>query len=52
MKTKAKTVILNVDKRAERVAAAKATRTNTELSRNKYANEPAPLATPDTETIH
>jgi fructose-1,6-bisphosphatase len=51
IKTKAKTINRNIDKRRQRVAIAKATRTNIEVDRNKDADEAAPSATQDTETI-
>jgi len=51
IKTKAKTVNRNVDKRRQQVAIAKATKTNTEVDRGRDADEAAPLATSDTETM-
>jgi hypothetical protein len=41
IKTKAKTVNRNIDKRRQQVAVAKATRPNTEVDRNKDADEAA-----------
>ena len=41
IKTKAKTVNKNIEKRSQRVAVAKATRPNTEVDRNKDADEAA-----------
>ena len=41
IKTKAKTVNRNIDKRRQQVAIAKATRPNTEVDRNKDADEAA-----------
>ena len=51
IKTKAKTINRNVGKRRQQVAIAKATKTNTEVDRNRDVDEAAPLATPDTETM-
>jgi hypothetical protein len=51
IKTKAKTVNRNLDKRPQKIAMAKATKTNVQTDRNRELDEAAPAATEDTETI-
>jgi hypothetical protein len=52
VKTKAKTVNKNLDKRPQTIAFAKATKTNIQTDRNRDLDEAAPEATSDTERIH
>ena len=51
IKTKAKTVNRNLDKRPQKIAIAKVTKTDVQTERNRDLNEAAPAATADTETI-
>ena len=51
IKTKAKTVNRNLDKRPQKVASSKATKTHIQTDRNRDLDEAAPAATADTETI-
>jgi hypothetical protein len=51
IKTKAKTVNRNLDKRPQKIAIAKATKTDILTDRNRDLDEAAPAATADTETI-
>jgi hypothetical protein len=51
IKTKAKTVNRNIGKRRQQIAIAKTTKTNSEIDRNKDADEVAPSVPSDTETI-
>jgi hypothetical protein len=50
-KTKAKTVNRNLDKRSQKIAIAKATKTYPKTDRNRDLGEAAPTATADTEFI-
>jgi hypothetical protein len=51
IKTKANTANKNLDTRRQEVAMAKVTRANEFVDRNRSANEAAPAATSDTESI-
>ena len=51
VKTKSKTVNRNVDRRLQRVAVAKATRSNANVERNRGLDEAASAATSETEPI-
>jgi len=51
IKTKAKTVNRYLNKRPQKIAIAKATKTDVQTDRNRDLNEAAPAATADTETI-
>ena len=51
IKTKAKTVNRNLDKRPQKIAIAKATKADVQTDRNRELDEAAPAATADTETI-
>jgi len=51
IKTKAKTVNRNLDKRPQKIAITKATKTDLRTDRNRNLDEAAPAATADTETI-
>jgi hypothetical protein len=51
IKTKAKTVNRNLDKRPQKIAIAKTTKTGIQTDRNRDLDEAAPAATADTETI-
>jgi hypothetical protein len=51
VKTKAKTVNRNLDKRPQKIAIAKATKTDITTDRNRDLDEAAPSATSDTETV-
>ena len=51
IKTKSKTVNRNIGKRRQQIAIAKTTKTNSEIDRNKDADEVAPSVPSDTETI-
>lgn len=51
IKTKAKTVNRNLDKRQQHVAMAKSMRTNLDDDRNRELDEAAPAATSDVETM-
>ena len=51
IKTKAKTVNRNLDKRPQKIAIAKATKADVQTDGNRELDEAAPAATADTETI-
>lgn len=51
VKTKAKTVNRNLDKRQQKVAMAKTTRANENVDRNRSLDEAAQAATSDTEPV-
>ena len=51
IKTKSKTVNRNLDERPQKIAIAKATKTDILTDRNRDLDEAAPAATADTETI-
>jgi hypothetical protein len=51
IKTKAKTVNRSLDKRPQKIAIAKATKTDVQTDRNRDLDEAAPTSTADTETI-
>jgi hypothetical protein len=51
IKTKAKTVNRNLDKRQQQVAMAKSMRTNLDNDRNRELDEAAPAAISDVETM-
>jgi hypothetical protein len=51
VKTKAKTVNRNLDKRPQKIAIAKATKADITTDRNRDLDEAAPSATSDTETV-
>lgn len=51
IKTKAKTVNRNLDKRPQKIAIAKATKTNTQTDRSRDLDEASPAATSDTEAM-
>jgi hypothetical protein len=51
IKTKAKTVNRNLDKRPQKVVIAKATKTDIQTDRNRDLDEAAPAATADTAAI-
>ena len=51
IKTKAKTVNRNLDKRQQQVAMTKATKTNLDIDRNRKIGEAAPAAVSDVETM-
>jgi hypothetical protein len=51
IKTKAKTVNRNLDKRQQQVAMAKSMRTNLDNGRNRELDEAVPAATSDVETM-
>jgi hypothetical protein len=51
IKTKSKTANKNLDKRPQRIAIAKATKTNLDADRNRSLDEAAPSSTSDTENV-
>jgi hypothetical protein len=51
IKTKAKTVNRNLDKRQQQVAMTKATKTNLDIDRNRKIGEAAPAAVSDVDTM-
>jgi hypothetical protein len=51
IKTKSKTVNRNLDKRPQKVAIAKTTKTHIQTDRSRDLDEAAPAATADTEDI-
>jgi hypothetical protein len=51
IKTKAKTTNRNIDKRPQKIAIAKAAKTDVQTDSNRDLDEAAPAATADTETI-
>ncbi|HYZ50818.1 MAG TPA: hypothetical protein VE593_08015 [Nitrososphaeraceae archaeon] len=51
IKTKAKTVNRNLDKRPQKIAIAKATKTDLQTDGNRNLDEAIPAATADTETM-
>ena len=51
IKTKAKTVNRNLDKRQQQVVMTKATKINLDIDRNRKIGEAAPAAVSDVETM-